>query len=135
MTDLEDFTRFMARRKAASDAFVDGDAGPLRGISANEDPATIFGPKGGCIQGADEVMAANDGGASHFAPGGRNAFEVMHMAASGDIAYWVGVQRSVVNVRGQEQGVSMDLRVTEIFRRERGEWKLVHRHADRLAPA
>jgi ketosteroid isomerase-like protein len=57
----------------------------------------------------------------------------MHMAASGDLAYWVGVQRSVVNVRGQEQGVPMDLRVTEIFRRERGEWKLVQRHADRLA--
>ncbi|WP_409527241.1 nuclear transport factor 2 family protein [Rhizobium sp. P28RR-XV] len=33
---------------------------------------------------------------------------------------------------GQDGEIPMSLRVTEVFRREEGEWKLVHRHADML---
>ncbi len=29
---------------------------------------------------------------------------------------------------------TIDLRVTHVYRREEGSWKLVHRHADRLTP-
>ncbi|HZX80012.1 MAG TPA: nuclear transport factor 2 family protein [Lysobacter sp.] len=133
MSSLQDFTQFMAERKIASDAFVAGDPSPLEKISANQEPATIFGPKGDCVRGAREVVAANRLGAGNFLPGGKNAFEVLHMAADGDLAYWIGIQRSTVKLRGQGSELPMDLRVTEIFRREDGMWKLMHRHADKLA--
>ena len=68
-----------------------------------------------------------------FTPGATNGFEVMHQSSDGHLAYWVGVQRSVVHLSGHDQPTPMDLRVTEIFRREPGGWMLVHRHADRLA--
>jgi len=133
MAQNADFEQFMKLRKEASDEFVNGNFEPLERISAERVPATIFGPKGDCVQGADHVNAANEKGARMFKPGGSNTFEIMHSAADNDLAYWVGIQRSVVRMDGKESGVAMDLRVTEIFRREGDEWKLVHRHADKLA--
>jgi ketosteroid isomerase-like protein len=133
-TTSTDFDEFMKQRKAASDAFVNGDIKPLDQISAHASPATIFGPKGNCVQGAEQVNTTNAAGAKNFKPGGKNEFEVMHKAASDEFAYWVGVQRSAVQMEGQEHAVPFSLRVTEIFRRENGEWKLFHRHADPLKP-
>jgi ketosteroid isomerase-like protein len=135
MTAQEDFKEFMKRRQVASDAFLTGNAEPLARISGKALPATLFGPKGDCIQGAAEVDAANAKGAQQFASSSRNSFEVMHMGAGDDVAYWVGVQRSVVEMRNHEGAIPIDLRVTEIFRREGNEWKLVHRHADKLQAA
>ena len=132
MDARQDFERFMQARKTASDQFVDGNFDPLRRISADHAPATIFGPKGDCVQGPERVNAANENGAKHFKPGGKNDFEVLHTAVDDHLAYWVGIQHSVVKMQGKDSPVPMDLRVTEIFRREDGAWKLVHRHADKL---
>jgi ketosteroid isomerase-like protein len=128
-----DFEDFLKQRDAASNAFVEGDFAALEKISTHHSPATLFGPNGDCIQGAAEVNAANAKSARMFRPGSTNAFEVMDKAAGDEFAYWVGLQRSVVKVAGRDSGVPFNLRLTEIFRREDGQWKLIHRHADKLA--
>lgn len=130
--DLHDFEQFMKQREEASRAFVNGDIKPLDRISTHVSPATIFGPKGDYIEGADKVNAANASGAKMFESGGENSFEILQMAANDGIAYWAGIQRSSVRMQGKAEAIPMDLRVTEAFRREDGEWKLVHRHADIL---
>ncbi len=126
------FDEFLKQRKDASDAFLNGDIGPLAEISVQVSPATIFGPMGDFVQGAERVNAANTNGAKHFKPGSTNAFEVLHKTEDGNLGYCVGIQRSVVQMEGKQDGVPFDLRVTEIFRRENGAWKLFHRHADPL---
>ena len=130
--DLHKFKLFMRQREAASRAFVNGDSAPLERVATQVSPATIFGPRGDCVQGAENVNAANAGGAKMFETGGESSFEIQQMASDGDIAFWAGIQRSTVRMHGKTKAIAMDLRVTEAFRREEGEWKLVHRHADPL---
>lgn len=131
--DLANFEQFMKQREDASRAFVNGDAGPLDEVATHTSPATIFGPMGGCVQGADAVNAANERGTKFFEPGSKTDFEILQMSANDGLAYWAGIQRATVRMRGKTEAIPMNLRVTEVFRREGDEWKLVHRHADPLA--
>ncbi len=132
-THPTDFDAFMADRLAASNAFVNGDLEPLAALSTTVSPATLFGPQGTTVEGAAAVNDANAGAAPKFAPGASNGFEVMHQSSDDHLAYWVGVQRSVVHFLGHDEATPMELRVTEIFRREPSGWMLIHRHADPLA--
>jgi ketosteroid isomerase-like protein len=131
--DLHDFKRFLKQREEASRAFLNGNIDPLDRISTHGSPATIFGPKGDHVEGADKVNAANAGAAKHFESGGESRFEILQMAANDCIAWWAGIQWASARVKGNPGVVSFNLRVTETFRREDGHWKLVHRHADTLA--
>lgn len=64
--------------------------------------------------------------------GAKVEIEYLASPASGDLAYTVAIERSRVLVTGADEPAPMALRVTHLFRREAGEWKLVHRHADPL---
>jgi ketosteroid isomerase-like protein len=51
---------------------------------------------------------------------------------SGDLAYTVELEHTSVSI----DGVPVEpytLRVTQVYRREDGEWKVVHRHGDQLS--
>ena len=130
--DLHSFQQFMKEREEASRSFVNGDVAPLDTLSTHVSPATIFGPQGDCVSGANKVNAANAVGAKMFESGSDSSFEILQMGANDEMAYWAGMQRSTVQMKGNLNAIPMDLRVTEIFRLEDGEWKLVHRHADGL---
>ena len=130
--DLHDFEQFMKRRDDAARAYVRGDATPLGRIVARGGDATFFAPRGGYVQGADDVSSTYEHDATAFAPGGDSSFEILQMAASDGLAYWVGFQRATAHMRGRTEAVPFNLRVTEVFRREGDEWKLIHRHADPL---
>ncbi|MDR3006946.1 MAG: nuclear transport factor 2 family protein [Sphingobacterium sp.] len=130
---LSDFEQFMMIRLKASTDFLEGNFDSLKDLSVTSDPATIFPPHGIYISGVSQVNDFNQKGASNFLPHAENEFEVIHQDASNSLAYWTGIQRSSVKMTGQDAPVIFNLRVTEIFRREHGSWKLAHRHADRLA--
>jgi ketosteroid isomerase-like protein len=133
--DVHDFEQFMRRREEAARAYVNGDPQPLSHIATNISPATFFSPRGDFVQGAGEVSARYDADAAAFDSNSENTMQILQMGVSEGTAYWVGFQRASVHLKGKAEAVPFNLRVTELFRREGGEWKLVHRHADELKSA
>jgi ketosteroid isomerase-like protein len=128
--EREGFGDFMRRREAVSTDYINGRADGLLGLSSTNDPATFFPPSGDRIQGASRVNTANEKGAHTFGEGSTGHFEILHSSSSGDLGFWTGIQHAEVVMKRKDEPVSMQLRTTEVFRREKGEWKLVHRHAD-----
>jgi len=124
------FDAFLEARERISNAYIEGKAEALHPILATRDPASFFGPDGGCANGADGVKSAYDRGAQAFAPGSTGHFEILQREAGGMLAYWTGYQHAEVRMKDKPDAIAMKLRTTEIFRLEDGAWKLVHRHAD-----
>lgn len=125
------FDDFMRQRTRIAEAYVNGETAPLDEIVVRSDPASFFSPRGDHQEGAAEVAARYDADARSFAPPGSSELEVLQSGASGELAFWSGLQHAEARLGGggpQE----MTLRVTEVFRFEAGGWKLAHRHADQM---
>jgi ketosteroid isomerase-like protein len=127
-TDFDEF--FNARRRVAAEAYTNGDSQPLDSLVTRNGAATFHSPRGDTVSGADAVATRYRSDAASFAPGGETALQVLQQGASGDLAFWTGFQDATVHLAGRDQPVTMRIRVTEVFRREAAQWKLIHRHAD-----
>jgi ketosteroid isomerase-like protein len=130
MSDLDDFlTPTLARQLEAEQALVNGDPGPRLAMTSTQDPVTIFGARVPLRRGWDEVSEVLRWLASRWSDSTDYRFDLVATGASGDLAYLVGFEHIAHSV----EGVPVEpytLRVTHIFRREQGEWRIVHRHAD-----
>jgi ketosteroid isomerase-like protein len=118
----------LPRQRQADLALLNGDAGPRKMLWWHEDPVTVLGAAK-TVSGWPEVEDLFDWLASNFTNGTSYELDVTAASVSGDLGYVVGSEHSMASVAG-EAPAQIELRVTLIFRREHGEWKEVHRHAD-----
>jgi ketosteroid isomerase-like protein len=134
-TSRESFAQFLGKWEQAQTQFINGDPALWKQLASHRDDVTILGGFGGeGDKGWKAVSARYDWASSQYRPGDATLKVDYHtVAVSGDLAYTVGVERqSNVRVGTEEAGISRRLRVTQIFRREGGQWKLVHRHGDQM---
>jgi ketosteroid isomerase-like protein len=125
-----DFESFWTARTEAAKAYVLGDGSAVDALVPHEGEATFFSPLGDVVTGATEVARRYLHDSQAFHPDGSTHFEVLHEGQSGDLAFWTGDQIARVHIGSMPDAKDMRIRVTEIFRRIGGAWKLVHRHAD-----
>jgi NAD(P)H-dependent FMN reductase/ketosteroid isomerase-like protein len=123
-----DFDAFMKDRERIASAYSSGNPQPLDAIVVREGSATFFPPRGRIVKGSAAVAKRYHQDAKQFSPRSKNELEIIEARASGEMGFWVGLQRFEGAIGGKS--ANLTLRITEIFRRVRGEWKLVHRHAD-----
>ncbi|HSO55489.1 MAG TPA: nuclear transport factor 2 family protein [Actinomycetes bacterium] len=128
------FERFLQRYEAANSAFVNGDSEPWLSITAEKDPASIFGGFGGLGDaGVADVRQRYLLAAGAFQPSGAEVdFEYLVKDVRGRLAYTVAIERADVLYTGRAERQEQVLRATMIFRFEKGAWKIAHRHADTM---
>ena len=129
MTRIQQFLdEMMPRIHEAETALHDGDAGPRFEMWSHTDPVTVFGAAFNHV-GWAEVGPMFEKLATRFSDCRSCEWEVVSADVGEDFAYLLAIERTTASVAGSEP-TSYALRSTTIFRREDGEWKIVHRHAD-----
>ncbi len=128
--EVEEFrSAVLARQIEAEVAFVHGDPGPRMELWSRRDPVTLFGAIGMSESGWDQLSQTFRWVASRFSNVTDYRFDVELVEVIGDMAYTLGFERFNGSIAGRSVE-PVTVRVTHIYRREDGEWKIVHRHGD-----
>ena len=112
---------------AALNRMLQGDVGLLGGIWSHGADVTTMHPIGGREVGWGNVKTSFEQVAKLSAGGQVNLNDQLIQVA-GDLAYELGTEQGHAELAGQK--VSIEHRVTNIYRHESGAWKIVHHHTD-----
>jgi ketosteroid isomerase-like protein len=127
-----EIAQVIERYHSACDAFATGDPAPLKALYARDEDVLLANPFGGAARGWHAVSEALDFASSNFRNGKRVRFEEVSRYSSADLVTLFEQEHWETKVAGRSELTPWDLRVTTTFRSDRGEWKIVSRHADPL---
>ena len=125
------FPSALARANQANDELIAGRSALLLAAYSHRDDATVLGGFGGHEMGWQQIGPRLQWVGETFLSGHCD-YAVLTSWGGADLGYVVQVERIEARVVGRAEPLRMALRVTMVFRREDGEWKLLHRHADDL---
>ena len=125
------FTTAIERLRAAMAKVASGDVTDIKALYAHSDDATSFYGWGGYEKGWDAVSRRWDWAGTQFR-GGTVSYENVTSIVTAELAYTTDIETFNVRMTGMDQPTEWSNRVTHIFRLEGGEWRLLHRHANRL---
>lgn len=116
---------------AALNRMLNGNAGPMMEVWSHSADVSTMHPVGGREVRWEQVRASWEQFAQLCSAGQAKLRDPL-IRVSGDLAYESGTESGEGTVAGQS--ISFEHRVTNIYRREAGAWKMVHHHTD-FAPA
>ena len=128
--DIEGVRAAAGQFYSALNVMFTGELKPMTQIWSHADDITYMGPGGGFEAGWPAVRAVLEKQAA-MKLGGKVEPAEMHITAGSKIGVISNYERGEnTNTRGMPQVVS--LRVTSIFRKENGVWKMIGHHTDTL---
>jgi ketosteroid isomerase-like protein len=114
---------------------TNGNPEVYKRLYSRRDDVTLANPFGPPVRGWSEVSATLDRAAENYRDGEVVGFENVSTGIGSDLAYTVEVESYRARVGGADEIAQVAVRVTTVFRREEGMWKVVHRHADPITTA
>jgi ketosteroid isomerase-like protein len=124
------FKEMLTRVDAAQLELQNGKPDAFKALWSRADDVTLSGGFGGTIEkGWEQVSRRLEWAGSQFSDGS-NTIERLVAYESGDLGYVVQLEHIRFHAPGQTQESRRDYRVTMVFRREAGVWRIVHRQAD-----
>ena len=129
METQQDFQQAVNSVKSASQDFCNGDAESFKALWSHADNVTIMGGWGSFEHSWAQVGPRLDWAAARFIEG-KGEFETIAEGADESVGYTIWIERYEARVQGSDTILPVALRVTHIYRREAGAWKIIHRHAD-----
>lgn len=115
----------------ALNQMVNGDAEALKAIWSHSGQVSTMHPVGGRQIGWDEVWNTWDQ-VSQVSSEGKVVLKDQVISVEGSLAYETGTEDAEFKIAGNKAAGAV--RVTNIYRSENGNWKIVHHHTD-LSPA
>lgn len=131
MSDEDDVRKASQQFYAALTDMANGDSDAMAGVWAQDETVTALHPIGGRDIGWDAV-GGSFGKVAQLASAGKVELTDQVIRVVGDAAWEIGNERGQLTLGGHK--AVLDHRVTNIYRRQGGTWKMIHHHAD-VSPA
>jgi ketosteroid isomerase-like protein len=128
MSDRDDFLAWVETALYKAElALHNGDPAPRRALWSREEPVSVLGAWRNA-HGQRELEELFSALGESFSDCSSYRFELLSFDVAGDMAYTEGLEHTSASVDGQPR--TYTLRATQVYRREDGQWRVVHRHAD-----
>lgn len=111
-------------------AILNGDPSLYEALFADRDDITLGNPFGPYARGKAAVSKTLAGAAAKYRDGEVVGVDLVATYANGNIACVVEVEHDRAKVGASNELAEFHVRVTSVYERLGGQWRLVHRHAD-----
>lgn len=130
MTELESFRTLISElQHEAEEALVRGNVLLRLDMWSHNEPVSLFAALGPSKAGWDELEPMFRSVAGRLSGGRDVSYEITAFDVIGDMAWTAGFSRFRASI---DEGpvTPYTLRITHIYRREDGDWKVVHEHSN-----
>jgi ketosteroid isomerase-like protein len=131
MSNVEEVREASKKFYAGLNRMANGEIDTLADAWSQNESATAMHPIGGREVGWEAVEKSFNQ-VANVASEGKVELKDQLIRVLGDVAFEVGIEKAQFKIAGHE--VKGEIRVTNIYQKENGSWKMVHHHTD-IAPS